>query len=578
MMKKYIREFKILAFAYSFLIVLGVLHYVNSPILREIKHYDFVLYIITGSIIATVIVLLLSKCKKIDAIFSYLRGKFSLLKKDKIILLLIIVVPLILIVASLTAEVIMSKLFFSSQFIWQRSLFVFTFLLTVLIIYYFRGKPARIFLCMSLSIGALFAITMPIAPNSWDEETHYPWALQHSSIYSTYFTQADHSVRSIRQEHFFDKALRDSQLGAYNENGKLFSHIVEKDLARSYMLIGHIPSGIAIFLGRSFGLAWSVVFILGRLGNMVVYSIVVYFAIKRIKYGKYIVSIIGLLPSAVFLASNYTYDNWLISWIILGFSYFIAELQEPDNKAEKKNLVIMLLAFLIGLGPKPVYFPLMFVLYFIGKGKFKTPEHYRYYKCILTVSILFVVSSIVLPFILFTDNFSDQRGGEGVDAVAQISWILSNPISYIEILIGFLSNYLSPATAEEYLASFALRGTVKRDFAIMVVFITAVVITDENRHPEKISIKLRATMLLYCLVTVALISTTMYLAFTPVGSHIITGVQSRYTLPFVCPALLFIKGWNVNRYLERHYSTLVFGVSAYFLLSTLFGGYIIKYH
>lgn len=75
-----------------------------------------------------------------------------------------------------------------------------------------------------------------------------------------------------------------------------------------------------------------------------------------------------------------------------------------------------------------------------------------------------------------------------------------------------------------------------------MIVLAVVTITDKNEYDSKTSTwKIRSLIAGIYLATVTLISTALYISFTPVRDLGIAGVQPRYLIPLVFP-LLFVAG------------------------------------
>ena len=68
-------------------------------------------------------------------------------------------------------------------------------------------------------------------------------------------------------------------------------------------------------LARLFKMSFGNIYILGRLVNLIVYVTTMTFAIRKIKKGKILLSVIGLLPTVMFLSSTISYDPFVLSFI-----------------------------------------------------------------------------------------------------------------------------------------------------------------------------------------------------------------------------------------------------------------------
>lgn len=80
---------------------------------------------------------------------------------------------------------------------------------------------------------------------------------------------------------------------------------------------------------------------MGKFFNLLCYVLLIYFAIRRIRYGKVLLAAFGLLPTNLYMAANYSYDPWVIGWIVLAFAYYFEEIQNPDRPLQWKNVICM---------------------------------------------------------------------------------------------------------------------------------------------------------------------------------------------------------------------------------------------
>lgn len=110
-----------------------------------------------------------------------------------------------------------------------------------------------------------------------------------------------------------------------------------------------------------------------------------------------ILATIALFPTGVFLASNYSCDSWITAWVMVGMSYFFAQLQEPDQPLTVKDTIIIMGSLVLGLGPKAIYFPLFALLLLLPKSKFSSVQQYRKYLVIVSVAAVLVLMSFVIP-------------------------------------------------------------------------------------------------------------------------------------------------------------------------------------
>ena len=238
----------------------------------------------------------------------------------------------------------------------------------------FIAKPELLFALISLFVGITFIFEMPSSGFvTWDDQVHYRDALALSYGGHGIMTAADDDVIDLRSLPLSDYA--DSEIMMSNEeymNMLYESGPVYIDTDSHFKLthISYMPAAMGLFTGRLLHLNFSGTFVLGRLFVLLTYTGLVYMAIRSLRYGKMFLACIALMPTLLFQACNISYDSWITGFFLLGTALFISELQTDTYITVKKEIYIIL-AFLAGLIPKPVYFPILLILFAMPKNKFK---------------------------------------------------------------------------------------------------------------------------------------------------------------------------------------------------------------
>ncbi|MBQ9253140.1 MAG: DUF2142 domain-containing protein, partial [Clostridia bacterium] len=151
----------------------------------------------------------------------------------------------------------------------------------------------------------------------------------------------------------------------------------------------------------------------------------------------------------------------------------------------------------------------------------------------------------------------DSRGEGNVNTFGQIQFILQNPLAYLEILWHFLQGYLDPNRMGGLVCSYGYQGG--GDNAVLVLILMALVtFTDapEDRLRLRVGIRAFGEVLLFG--SLVLMITAMYAWFTEVGSPLIDGVQNRYMIPFLFPAMALLgSGRTRNRGKQGLYNGLM---------------------
>ena len=411
-------------------------------------------------------------------------------------------------------------------------------------------KPEVFFIILCLLIGLNFTLFYPAGLVSWDEEYHASNAIRYSYLGNTrYSVQDELSLTTGRSFEktlaYFDETLKE-QNELYNQGIIKWRNGLPAD--KNFWTIF---SGIGFYIGRALKLPYHWIWSLGRSFGLMAYTVIGYFAIRRLKTGKMILSAVLLIPTCIFLASTFSYDSGVISFTALGMSYLVREWQEPEKKIEWKNAFIMIGAFFLGCRAKAIYFPVLLLPLFMRKGKFADSKQRWLYMGLTIGALLILLASFAIPFV-FSSGEGDARGGENVNSFGQVRFILSNPIEYSKILLNFLRGYLNPDGISQFLTFFAYMGTAP-NYVLYLMVMVALAFTDRDGRDLDVSgnIKSKAFMLVILFGTVALVATSMYVSFTPVGSSSINGCQQRYLLPLFFPAMMLVCPGKIRNDLNK---------------------------
>lgn len=404
-----------------------------------------------------------------------------------------------------------------------------------------KDKPERVTLGIIL-VSALFLLcAKPFAHACWDIDSHYPWALQNSYVGTAYYTDADVGIENDLRFYLEDD-LKDENLARTNErkadlnsNDQFAVYSCDVDFS-----LAHLPSAAVIAVARLFGANFSTKYFLGQIPNILLYATLCYFAIKKLKSGKIIASIIALLPTSIYMSSNYSYDQWVTGFSLLGVCYFVSELEQPDKPVSTKDIIIMCGAFALAAIPKLVYIFLMILPLFLQKNWQSTRQKRNYYLILLTVFAIVFVMFAIRSFGSATGG-GDSRGGD-VNPQQQIKFILTQPFEYFKVLVKFLATkYLTPYNLYKFLPRFSYLGTgISGVYFICAYLFTS--LTDYSEENVKIKNLARIKILSFAvsLVTLVLIATALYISYNPVANTTIKGCQTRYLIPLMAPVALTV--------------------------------------
>lgn len=439
---------------------------------------------------------------------------------------------------------------------------ILTVLYLALAVVFFRKsageRPERFFLVVILLIGTMFVkVSPPILGISWDDETHYARVVNLANFLNGVTRESDNKLRRELEPNVYGHLYydRDSQKAYVEELNRLYEEGQYGPGSYGFSgiwSVAYVHSAIGIILGRGLGLSYVHIFQLGKFFNLLLYALLFYFAIKRVRYGKVLIGCIGLIPTTVFMAGSYSYDGWVIGLTVLGYAYFLEALQNPDRVLAGKDIWIMTGSVFLGCLAKAIYFPLLFPFLFMPKEKFADSKQRKKFYRLVIVAMILLVASFILPMVISGPGTGDIRGGSDVNSTEQIGFILGNPIAYAQILFNFLRDYLAIENSVGYLQFYAYMGNGAY-FGICIVTLFVLAFVDKGEQTVKV-VKIRCATALSLLAIVVLVPTALYISYTAVASETIAGCQYRYLTPILLPALYFLgkdgvaTKWNKNTF------------------------------
>lgn len=433
----------------------------------------------------------------------------------------------------------------------------------------FHLHPERGFLIIALFVGMLFAVGEPAATYfSWDDQTHYAKVVRLSYGDSDYISVAERIVSYLGVSS--EMTLHNKEASAHYVNHlpyRGFGGSNNMEMLSYNVIPAYLPSAAAIWLARTAGVSMSNTLILGRLSNLLCYVLVVYFAIKQLKFGKLFAIALGLIPETLFLAANYSYDPFCISFIMLGVCVWLGVYQRPERKMTGWRAAGMLIAFAMGILAKAVYFPFMLVVIFLPADRFDSKAAARRYRVAVVLTAVLLAASFAVPFLFSrgtAEKYNDIRGGSGISAGNQAAFILKNPLIYLGILMRFLftryftaANILSPSNgalrAFAYISAQNIVFPNPPTWAMLALMLAAWVVSFDvfDRRGQGVPLWVKAIACVLAFGAISVAATSLYCAFTPVGSPSINGFQERYMLPIVVPLLLILRPTLLTRRLEK---------------------------
>lgn len=448
------------------------------------------------------------------------------------------------------------------------------------------GKRIEIgFLAVSLTVGTLMIVLMPSGKVGWDEEIHFErsfWLASYPKtahiskelmdMFSTNIeTVPTNQPDGIEEQEQLDRFLNrtcDYRTGDYE--WRIPTH------KQSFQ--GYLGSMAGLRAGSMLGLPFTWWFALGRWGNLLLYCVLMYFAIRITPMGKAVMALIGLMPTPIFLACTFSYDPMVTAGLYLSFAFMLREITSDIGKINWKHYAVMLALFYISCRSKAVYAPLILMGLLIPRCRYYNKRQLILMRAGFILVCGALMLSFLLPAVTAPPATGDLRGGD-TSVAGQMSYILGQPVTYAKVLMNSMVN-----TIPEYLfgkESFGLLahlGESPCTWFMPAAIALAVLTNNQSLNTKQLTGYQRLWILLLAGASAVLVWTSMYMAFTPPGAVYISGVQGRYYIPFLYLLYLLCINRKVILHIElKNYYTIVLGLAAMILMATVYETVLVQY-
>lgn len=301
----------------------------------------------------------------------------------------------------------------------------------------------------------------------------------------------------------------------------------------------YLTPALGITLARLLGLNSLGLLYLGRFMNLLMYTAVTYLAMRRLPFGKEGLFGVSLLPMTIHLSASYSYDVLILS----GIFYFTAHCLYLAYEADRVRPVdvLILAAVMAVVGPcKMVYAAFMGLCLLIPVRKFGGWGKWTLSAaCVLgawVIAMALVNSQTVVSYATGTENYISWADEAGFS----LTMLLHQPVKLFQMFYNTViwqAEYWHLTMIGAYLG----HVDVVLDVPYLVVMLfTACLLGLTFRKPEdtlRLTGGRRIWIWALCAACAGATMFSMLLAWTPISSRIICGVQGRYFLPFL-PILL----------------------------------------
>ena len=427
----------------------------------------------------------------------------------------------------------------------------------------------------SLGFGSIIIVASGTYAVTWDEEIHY-MTVHNAGFSSVVNSNSATSLNFIRNSWSANTGEERYLLNQYlNEEAKKDQVTYEyPKVMKSY--ITHFPMILAYHLGEKIGLSYTANYILGRFGNLLFCVLINAFAIALARRKKILIAVVGMMPTVIFQSSMYTYDGVCFSCITLGAVLCINELEKRRGTEKLGNIAAAAVFLCIGSAAKPVYFPVIFLLFpcILGKIKpfFNSKIRKRMGICAIVILAILAIGVVTIKLRPLTESIAqgnlsyggDVRGGD-TGMAGQLLNIMEHPVAFGKMLVQDIFSFdnfrnmgdeveNTTLICNQMFLNLYVLGTLKEVWALLLLPLLLLIFLVEPQgetKPVYSQKRIRIDCIWVTLVSVILVWLAMYLTFTPIGASRIQGVQARYFLPLFLPFACIVSGNNIKIKLSR---------------------------
>ncbi len=399
-----------------------------------------------------------------------------------------------------------------------------------------------------LFIGLVFGLQMVYVNPPWhtnDEDRHFynAYALSNGQIgplvqngkIGLMMPEAlANDVRSFQGIPFSDsvrvkkKVLADLKLHSLNKRNAIFV----ENLSSGTPPFGYIPAAIFIKMATILNLSPIDVGYWGRIGSLLAYLLIVFYAIKISPHFKALLFLAALSPMALYQGASVTYDTLNLALIFLLFAFTMKFYFQQETITIKHLFLFFGIAFLHRF-VKDGYLFLYFAPLLLGVSKFKNIRLY------ISAMILLLLAGF-LPGKIWEAYIQHLNLPQGTSFQKDFAFGLADNIKFhltqpVAALQDIIKNIFDQGQLWIIgsIGRFGYSYTKLPTWFIFFVLLALVFAAGtENLNGANLKFKFQISLLALVVINMLTIVVMFYLV-SPIGASMIFGLQGRYFTPFL---------------------------------------------
>lgn len=320
-----------------------------------------------------------------------------------------------------------------------------------------------------------------------------------------------------------------------------------------YSPVSYAPQALALYISQKLDVSVGRMYYNGRYFTFLCWLIGMFFVIRMIPYGKWMMTLLILLPMNLYVANSFSADT-VTNIISLLFIAYVLKLSLKEEKITYQNILWLFVLIVLLAFAKVVYIGLVILLFVIPPKQFK---HISLY--ISSLTLLFVTaflaanfwSGVVLeyymPYINYNPNF--RQGiclSDCANYYIQKQLLLDHKWYFVNLVYNSIVDRPIPYLSS-YIGAF---GSMDLFLSKTVVYLTYgaigfVALTEKN---EKVTTWfLKPILAIAVLTSFVLLLLSQHLTWDCVGEGVVSLIQGRYLIPLM-PLLFLIFSNTYSNY------------------------------
>lgn len=429
-----------------------------------------------------------------------------------------------------------------------------------------RKCPVQnVFVVVAALVGLMYIFVIPPFGVP-DEQSHYlkAYSLSESQIFSPSNANGDYvnvkngdrelynTLAPFNEYHItaddmnkIDFAISGYQSVLYflkkapDSDAQDYSPVAYFSQMNAYSPLCYVAPALGISIGELIHLKPILIFYLGRILNLALFILILYFALKLMPFGKMLLFGVAMLPMTMHQAASFSADCVVnaVSFFFIAYCLYVAYKVE---KVRFRDMAALIITAIVIANIKYAYFPLCLLIFIIPRSKFKNIKSYL-------AGIAGVIVPAVLSWgiwVMLTKKYVTSGNTMLSQDMIQFNthYIFAHFPAYVHLGLHTLTNYLQMYIMMMIGQSLCWLN-IPINYSLVLCFILLLFFAAFVGYESdpKLNKPTRILCVVVSLLILGIVMTSMFVTWTPKGLDVIQGVQGRYMLPFLPLLLLFFR-------------------------------------